>query len=49
MTDESSMNDVQEPIAIAPPEVRKMIERSNKRPQSCIEYLCVTTGNLLNT
>lgn len=27
MTNEDSMNDVQEPIALAPPEVRKIIER----------------------
>lgn len=27
MTNESSMSDVQEPIALAPPEVRKIIER----------------------
>ncbi len=27
MTNEDSMNDIQEPIASAPPEVRKIIER----------------------
>ena len=37
MTNEASMNDVQELIAIAPPEDRKIFKQSKKRPQSYIE------------